>query len=110
MARQGLGARPMARCLNPDCKFAIQWRHGQPAPKACPRCGYSKSQDDLNRIREQQKLTQERKVEEALKKYADEQRVKDMAALPWYKRWAIGLGLAKYKPTRVFSAQVGPAK
>ncbi len=108
MARQHLGARPTAKCLNPDCKFAIPWRHGQKPPSRCPRCGYDKSQQDLERIREQQKLTQERKVKEALAKYAEEQRVKDMKALPWYKRWAIGLGLMKYVPTRTFSA--GPAK
>lgn len=91
MSTSKYGKRPTARCLNPVCKFTISWRHGQKPPSACPLCGYTKSQEDLTRIRAQIALNKERETAKKI----EEHRLAIIAALPWWKRWAIGLGLMK---------------
>ncbi len=92
MSQLNLGKRPSARCLNPECKLTVSWRHGQKPPKACPRCGYDKSVEDLERIKAKLaiKLQNERKAR------AEAELAAAIKALPWWKRWAIGLGLVKY--------------
>lgn len=89
-------SRTKARCLNPACGFVIEnWRAGTPPPKRCPRCGYEGSKMDLEHTRaiaegeaRAQRDGRRRSRIAALREQA-------LMALPWWRRWLVGLGLAE---------------
>lgn len=70
----------------------MSWRHGQPAPKKCPLCGYDKSQEDLERIKAKLADAKSRELDKAYENMIQEAIMK----LPWWKRWAIGMGLRRF--------------
>lgn len=82
-----------ARCLK--CNFSIDnWRPGTPAPARCPSCGYEGSKMDLAHI--QAKVEEEQRAARDGRRRARIAALRERAlmALPWWRRWMVGLGLA----------------